>query len=169
MKTNFFIGCNPPTTTAQAHKRIVLVKGRARLCTDAEGQILESDYISLLKPYVPSVPYFKAIKVNVLFVFPWRKSEKKKTIQYHYVPHTSKPDRDNAVKTLFDVMTRLRFWTDDNLISDGSITKAWGDTPGIGIEIISAPDRYDIELNEDNDVTTWNVKDIYDSTTTISD
>lgn len=168
MRTNFFIPCNPPKTTAQAHKAVTIVAGRAKMYTDQAGKILQSDYISMLRPYVPSIPYWQSISVNVLFVFPWRKGEKKSIVQYHYVPHTSKPDRDNAVKTLFDVMTTLRFWTDDNLISDGKITKVWGDTPGIGIEIIPSPTRYELTITNSNPQT-WNINGFYDNTETISD
>lgn len=152
---NFFIKCNPPKTTAQAHRKATVVANRARIYVDAEGKMLENDYISLLTPYIPQTPFYKSITVDVLFVFPWRKSEKKSVVQYHYVPHTGKPDRDNAVKTLFDVMSMLRYWTDDDLIADGRITKIWGDNPGIGICIREAPESYDVSFKEDNGVINW--------------
>jgi Holliday junction resolvase RusA-like endonuclease len=166
---NFFIRCNPPKTTAQAHRKATVINNRAMIYVDAEGKQLENDYISLLMPYVPQTPYYKSIIVDVLFVFPWRKSEKKSVVQYHYVPHIAKPDRDNAVKTLFDVMSMLRFWTDDDLISDGRITKVWGDEPGIGICIRESPQSFKIELTDNNGIVNWNLNEIEDNSKTISD
>ena len=46
-----------------------------------------------------------------------------------------RPDLDNLEKNLFDVLTRLNFWTDDSLVTEKLTSKWWGPKPGIDIEI----------------------------------
>lgn len=47
---------------------------------------------------------------------------------------TSKPDCDNAVKLLQDVLTSLGFWKDDSQISDLRVKKYLSEKPGLLIE-----------------------------------
>lgn len=48
---------------------------------------------------------------------------------------TSKPDLDNSVKLLLDVMTKMGFWKDDALISRLVITKKLSGAPSVEIDI----------------------------------
>lgn len=168
-RLNFFIPCVPPSTTAQAHNKTMVRGKHAFVYTDPVGKALKNNYIALLSPFRPKEPFCKAIQVNIVFSYPWRKSEKKSVItNYHYTPKISKPDRDNMVKALFDSMSMLHFWTDDQILCDGFICKLWGETPGIGIEIVECPQSYDIKFNEQNGVTTWELI-TNDNSTTISE
>ena len=47
----------------------------------------------------------------------------------------TKPDTDNLVKLLKDVMTDLGFWTDDALVACEEIQKFYLDKPGLYVEI----------------------------------
>lgn len=47
---------------------------------------------------------------------------------------TSKPDLDNSVKSLQDVMTRMGFWKDDSQIALLKLKKRLSEHPGILIE-----------------------------------
>jgi Holliday junction resolvase RusA-like endonuclease len=48
---------------------------------------------------------------------------------------TSKPDTDNLVKMLKDVMTDLHFWKDDAQVASEVIEKYWADIPGIYVKV----------------------------------
>lgn len=48
---------------------------------------------------------------------------------------TSKPDCDNAVKLLQDVMTSMGFWADDSQIACLQVEKKYSEYPGIDISI----------------------------------
>ena len=47
----------------------------------------------------------------------------------------SKPDTDNLQKMLKDIMTDLKFWTDDALVASEITEKFYADTPGLFIVI----------------------------------
>jgi Holliday junction resolvase RusA-like endonuclease len=51
------------------------------------------------------------------------------------VPHTSKPDCSNVLKTLEDRLVALRFIGDDANVVEVTVRKFWGDEPGIRISI----------------------------------
>lgn len=50
-------------------------------------------------------------------------------------PHTEKPDGDNLVKTLWDVLQGLGVIADDCRIADQRIVKVWADPPGVQLEV----------------------------------
>lgn len=123
----------PPKTTHQA--KMIVRRGRfASLADKPELVSVVNDYLTLLRPYAPEKPMMGPVVMTVEFVFPWRKSETKKNRALGRLPMTSKPDWDNAAKTLADVMTKLGFWMDDAQVFDGRSMKFWGDDVGVTIE-----------------------------------
>ena len=50
---------------------------------------------------------------------------------------TSRPDTDNLVKLLKDVMTELHFWGDDAQVACEVICKYWAERPGIYVKVES--------------------------------
>ena len=48
---------------------------------------------------------------------------------------TSRPDTDNLVKLLKDVMTELHFWKDDAQVASEVVEKYWADIPGIYVKV----------------------------------
>ncbi len=48
---------------------------------------------------------------------------------------TTKPDTDNLVKLLKDVLTDLGFWLDDAQVASEAIQKFYAPTPGIYVQI----------------------------------
>ena len=134
-KLEFMIDCVPPTATAQQKGAFVL-GGRVRFYTKAKVRQAENLLAALLKPYVPPEPFAQPVSLYVRWTFPYRKSERKGvTNAGKPVPHTSRPDLDNLEKSLLDVMTALRFWTDDSLVFSKTTVKLWGSRPGIEVVI----------------------------------
>lgn len=46
------------------------------------------------------------------------------------MPKTTRPDCDNMVKLLLDVMTALRFWNDDAQVTSLTLIKRWSEGEG---------------------------------------
>ena len=132
----FHIPIIPPKATSQgAGKRIVVMDGKPMFFKNSKAQGAENDLTLLCSRHTPNEPLTGPVKLQVDFVFPWRKSEPQKRIALGRVPHTSKPDCSNLVKMLEDVMTKLGFWKDDSQIASLTVTKAWGDKVGIYVAI----------------------------------
>jgi len=133
----FSIRCIPPKATAQ-QKGAFYNKALGRIQFFKKKDVAESetDYMTLFAPHVPAEPFRVPVRLDVSFVWPFRKTETKRVRERMLVPMTVKPDFDNLAKTLCDVMTKLFFWTDDSLVADGRIRKFWGASPGIHIRIV---------------------------------
>lgn len=130
-----FIPCNIPTVTAQ-QKGAFAVNGKVRFFKKKKVAQSEQSFHALLYPHRPSAPFDGPVCLCIGFVFPWRKSESKRIVKnYSLYPVQTRPDLSNLVKTIEDVMTTLRFWNDDGQISSLSITKQYGDEPGIRLNV----------------------------------
>jgi len=131
----FRLDCVPPTATAQ-QKGAFVCGGRVRFFTKKKVRQSENFLAALLSMHVPDVPFSEPVAVTVRWTFPWRKSERKSVTRAgEPIPHVSRPDLDNLEKNLLDVLTRLRFWTDDSLIATKLTSKWWGPNPGIDVTI----------------------------------
>lgn len=139
MAFHSFYPCVPPKTTAQQHKRIFYGKnGKAFLGTDKKGVATQNELAAIFLTNRPpeDFPRDLPIRSKIVFVFPYRKSEKKALVKAgKFIPHTSRPDGDNLHKGCADVLTRCGFWNDDSQVYDMSIQKFYGPNPGIWLHI----------------------------------
>ncbi len=124
----------PPRSTAQG-KGCFVVDGKPVFFTKTKQKQDQNFYAALLYPHVPKEPFSKPLALNVSFFFPWRKSEKKSAVARGWGYHTTKPDTDNALKGLMDVMNRLGFFTDDSIVCDLTVIKRYSDKPCVVIAI----------------------------------
>lgn len=134
---HILINCIPPKHTAQASNKILKTKDGKYFIgkkSDSKAKQTQNDLISLLYPYRPQKPLEGALKLEIKWVYPFRKSESKKNRTGELYCYT-RPDVDNLCKLLFDVMTRLGFWLDDSQIADLHFVKCWSDNPRIEIFI----------------------------------
>ena len=132
----FFVKCNPPKTTMQATTRIFKNKytGKMFIGKTDKAKSVKEELMALLRPYVPAKPFSSPLKVTIEWGYPYLKSVKKKDIG-KLIPCITRPDCDNIAKGLWDIMTRLGFWTDDSIIWDLRFRKFYTDNAGIGIKI----------------------------------
>ena len=77
-----------------------------------------------LSPYRPAEPTQGAVNLTVEWFFPTKDKRK------DGMPKTTRPDCDNMVKLLLDVMTALRFWNDDAQVTSLTLIKRWSEGEG---------------------------------------
>ena len=61
--------------------------------------------------------------------------KKPRKSQKNGLPHFSKPDTDNLIKTYLDALNKIA-WRDDSLVYTVHAIKLWSDNPRTIIEII---------------------------------
>jgi Holliday junction resolvase RusA-like endonuclease len=135
----FRSACVPPTATHHA-KKVVRIKTRdgrqfTKLADTPELVKAKSTLDELLIPHQPSAPMPSPVVLTAVFVWPWLSSALKRDRLKGRIPHTSRPDASNCIKTLEDRLVQLRFLEDDNGVAELHVQKWWGDDPGIEVLI----------------------------------
>lgn len=133
----FVIHCIPPKHTAQASNKILKTKdGRMFVgkMSSSKAKQTQNELMWLLTPHRPKTPFSEPVKLYVKWVYPFRKAEPKKN-RIEGLPCDTRPDVDNLLKLLLDIMTRLGFWIDDSLVYDLHFVKCYSDNPRIEINI----------------------------------
>ena len=118
-----------PSTTSQ-EKGVQVVGGRPHFYTKKSVQDVKDFYAACLRSKGPPEPFEGALELRVNFYYPVKKPHKQGE------PKTTRPDTDNMIKALKDVMTDLGFWKDDAQIVVEHVTKSYSDPSGVQIKII---------------------------------
>ena len=126
--TEFFMSMIPPTSTHQQQGHTLDKNGVHRFYKRSNGEA-EAKLAAHLIKHIPPEPYTGAIEVVVKWCFPIKGRHKDGE------PYTNKPDADNLCKSLYDIMSKLRYWKDDKQISSSITQKFWAEVPGIYIRI----------------------------------
>jgi len=129
----------PPKHTNQASLRILKSRdGRQFIGKQKSSNANKAK--NLLKvhlmPHRPFVPHNCPLEIYVTYAFPFNKTEKKSIIALGEVPHMKRPDADNLMKGLFDVMGECGYWKDDSQLSVVHFKKVFSANPRIGIKIL---------------------------------
>lgn len=128
-KIEFFMPMLPPTKTHQ-EKQVRVVNGKPVFYEPAELKAVREKLRAHLSSHVPDEKYTGAVRLTTWWCFPRGKHP-------DGAYKTTKPDTDNLVKMLKDVMTELHFWTDDALVASEVIEKYWAERPGIYVKVES--------------------------------
>ena len=124
----FFVPMKLPTKTHQ-EKKVRVVNGKPVFYEPAELSAVRTKFRDTLATYVPHQPFVGAVRLVTKWCFPV--SGKHRDGEYR----SSKPDTDNLVKLLKDVMTGLHFWKDDAQVASEIIEKFWADIPGLFVAV----------------------------------
>lgn len=124
----FFIPMKLPTKTYQ-EKKIRIVHGKPCFYEPEELQAVRTKFRDALAAYMPKQPFKGAVRLVTKWCFPI--SGKHEDGEYR----TSKPDTDNLVKMLKDIMTDLHFWKDDAQVASEIIEKFWARIPGLMVMV----------------------------------
>lgn len=120
----------PPTCTHQ-EKQVKVVNGRPIFYEPPELKAARQRLRAHLGKHRPAEPFTEAVRLTTWWYFSVKGSH------YDGEYKTSKPDTDNLVKLLKDVMTELGFWKDDALVASEVIEKYWAKIPGIYVKVES--------------------------------
>lgn len=114
----------PPTATAQ-QKGLCVRDGRIRAYTKPRQKAIDRMYWVLLYNHRPRVPMEGAVAVAVRFYYPANETQKRlhKKLGVDVLPKVTKPDVDNAAKSLVDAMTRAGFFRDDAQVARLTLEK----------------------------------------------
>lgn len=123
---NCFLPIIPPTETHQEHQ-VSCKSGKPVFYEPAELKAARAKLTAHLSKHIPVQKYTGPVRLITKWCFPI--TGKHQDGEYK----TTKPDTDNLQKLLKDVMTDLKFWTDDSLVASEIIEKFYSKIPGIYI------------------------------------
>lgn len=128
MTIEFFMHIIPPTKTHQ-EKKVHIVKGKPVFYEPAELREVRLKLRAYLSLNKPEEKLSGALRLIVKWLFPI----KGKHTNGEY--KITRPDTDNLIKLLKDVMTEVGFWNDDAQVASEINEKFYADIPGIYIRI----------------------------------
>ena len=136
---NFHLAILPPKATHQGSSMIMKRKDGSSFVGrpgNSPGAKAKKSLVQLLMAHAPEKPLEGPLRVSILVVWPWRKSEPKYRKALRAAPHFVKPDLDNYAKLLLDALADAAFFaTGDQQVSHLNLSKAWADQPGIHFTI----------------------------------
>ena len=132
------LNIEPPKHTAQGSSTILKTKsGRFFIGKKKNSNAMATKkmFYMLLKRYVPKEPLEGAVSLSVKWNYSYRKSETKKNKEKDFIYCDKRPDCDNLLKLLQDILTDMMFWHDDGQVAKLSFEKRWCKIPSVEIEI----------------------------------
>lgn len=124
----FFIPMKIPTVTHQ-EKQVHVVRGKPVFYEPTELKQARANLTDHLAEYVPKEPVHGNVRLLVKWCFPLKSGAHDGEYK------NTKPDLDNSMKMLQDVMTTLDFWDDDRFIVSLITEKFYARIPGLFIQI----------------------------------
>lgn len=110
---SMYIPCNPPTAWGKNSKNAY----NGRVVTNRNIASTKSLMVGLLAPKAPKEPLQGPLRLNVMVVWPFKKTERKSITQSgSHIPKITRPDGDNVLATIKDVMESLGYFNDDSQI-----------------------------------------------------
>lgn len=119
----------PPTVTAQ-QKGVAVRAGRARFYTKPRVEAAGERLALMVGPHTPKTPIRRPTPICV--AVEWRFTPPRGRKPGYRV---TRPDVDNLMKLLLDVMTRLGWWQDDAQVARMEVSKRWSRTPGLHVTV----------------------------------
>ena len=132
MKNEFFLPMIPPTVTHQ-EKKVTVIKGKPRFYEPPELSDARQKIAAYISQFAPPYPMTGPIQLITKWCYPINGN--RHDGQYK----VTKPDTDNMIKLLKDVMTGLKFWKDDAQVASEITEKFWANVPGIYVCIRELP------------------------------
>lgn len=133
MRHEFFIPMAHPPDVTHQEKEITFVmkdgKPKPRVYEGAELKAVRQLFTDHFAGHVPEQKFTGALQCVIKWCYPADDKHPPGTWK------TTKPDTHNLNKLPFDVMTDLKFWTDDAIVCREIIEKFYNDIPGIYIAI----------------------------------
>ena len=127
MEIQFFIPMKLPTITHQ-QKQVHVKNGKPVFYEPDKLKDARQKFMAHLGQHVPKQKMTGPVQLVTKWYYT---NSKKENGKYK----TTKPDTDNMVKLVKDVMTDLGYWQDDAQVASEFIEKLWGIVPGLYVYI----------------------------------
>ena len=145
---SFFIPMKKIPTTAQ-QKDIVVRGGKPKVIDSDRLREARSLLMGELWQRSPEVPMGGVLELRTVWCFPMPKSgtvevpvtdedgnmTKKKVRLMDGMSKPTRPDTDNLVKLLKDIMTKTGYWWDDSQVAFETIGKVYSDVVGVLVDV----------------------------------
>lgn len=125
----FFVPMKLPTITAQEQKIGIAKNGKPYKYDPSELKAARVIFRDHLRKFAPPEPISGPIKLQTIWCYPCNTTHPEPAWK------TTKPDTDNMVKLLKDVMTKLGFWHDDAQVTLEIIQKIWDNRSGLYVSL----------------------------------
>lgn len=125
----FFVPMKLPTTTAQEQKTGVSKNRKPYKYDPPELKAARALFRDHLAKFATPDPLDGPIKLQTIWCYPLSTAHPEPAWK------TTKPDTDNLVKLLKDVMTKLGFWHDDAQVALEIIEKIWDKRSGLYVSV----------------------------------
>lgn len=132
-KIEFFWEGVPPKSTFQQRDRNFHKTPAARLAM--------AQWQAVLEQHVPEMPMKGPIALRIIVTWPHTAETRKRSRGGGPVYKTTRPDGDNILKGIKDIMTRLGYWTDDAQVSIEAMTRCHGDISGAFVSVKEIEDE----------------------------
>lgn len=124
----FFIPMKLPSITLQEQK-IGVRNGKPYKYDPPELKAARVLFRDHLAKYTPPEPLNGPIRLQTIWCYQCNDTHPEPALK------TTKPDTDNLVKLLKDVMTKLGFWHDDAQVALELIQKSWATRSGLYVAV----------------------------------
>jgi len=117
--------------------------GKARVYDPGTAEGWKGSIALAARDHLPPCPIDSPVRVAVTFFFPRPARLLRKRDPDCTIPHTAKPDSDNAAKAVLDCLTSIGMWRDDALVCSLIAEKnyaARGQASGALIQIFTQED-----------------------------
>jgi Holliday junction resolvase RusA-like endonuclease len=124
----------------QPRPRATARGGNARVYDPGTAEGWKGAIALAVRPYLPPYPIDSPVRIAIAFRFPRPARLLRKKDPDGLIPHTAKPDSDNAAKAVLDCLTTCGIWRDDALVCSLTIEKfyaARGQASGALIQIFT--------------------------------
>lgn len=125
MRIEFFIAMASIPTITHQQKKVAVIKGKPVFYEPAELKDARQKLTAYLAGHKPDKPMTGAVQLITKWCYPIK--GKHEDGEYKI----TKPDTDNMIKLLKDVMTEIGYWKDDALVASEITQKFWSKIPGI--------------------------------------
>ena len=133
----------PPTATAQ-HKGAYIKDGAIHFFKKSDVVASELDWYHIVRPYRPERPLDGPLYIRICLAWPYTAATPKRIqARRAVVFHDRRPDLDNLLKSLLDVLTRASVIAEDARISILLAAKVRAPKGGVSIDIGGLPRSMD--------------------------
>lgn len=126
---HFFVPMKRIPSATHQMKKIAVRNGKPCVYEPPEVKEVRATFMAHFAKFAPDAPLTGPLVLTTRWIYPATKTHPARMWK------TSRPDTDNLVKMLKDVLTALHFWQDDAQVAAEHILKYYDKLPGIYVEI----------------------------------